>query len=75
MPVYNGVDCFTKAICVMQWMFIRASAADSRFLVAGRSQVLLKSTQCATPSLTFCMCNCIVLETGCLERIHGQAVN
>ena len=46
----------------------------------GCCQVLLKSAQCAMPSLTFCRCNCIVLEIRSkrcisLERIHGQAVN
>ena len=46
----------------------------------GCCQVLLKSAQCAMPSLTFCRCNCIVVEIRSkrcisLERIHGQAVN
>ena len=64
MPVYNGVDCFTKAN-LRNAMDVRQSKCSGLLLFSrGRRRVLLKSTQCATPSITFCRCNCIVLEIG-----------
>ena len=51
-----------KALIVGLWanlrnaMFIRESAADSRFS-HGRRQVFVKSAPCAKPSLSFCWCN------------------
>ena len=62
MLLCNGVDCFTKAN-LRHAMDVRQSKCSGLSLFSrGRRQVLLKSTQCATPSLTFCRCNCIVLE-------------
>ena len=64
MPLYNGVDCFTKANLRNAMDVRQSKCSELSPFSRGHCQVLLKSTQCATPSLTFCRCNCIVLEIG-----------
>ena len=64
MFLCKGVDCFTKAN-LRNAMDIHQSKCSGLSLFSGsRCQVLLKSTQCAMPSLAFYRCYYIVLEIG-----------
>ena len=69
MPLYNGIDCFTKANLRNAMDVGQSKCSGLSLFSRGRCQVVLKSTQCVTPSLTFFF---FLFQYNFIEHAHVQ---